>query len=162
MSTPSPTEPQGGPLEARSDRDALTDGLDAAARATLAGLADVLIPAGDGMPSASEAGSHEAGLDAVLHARPDLGPPLAALLAGAGRQEPAALVERLPDEDPAAWDVLTTVVPAAYFFNDDVRRRIGYAGQRAVPIDADASPDYLEDGLLDSVVARGTIYRPTP
>ena len=43
-----------------------------------------------------------------------------------------------------------------------VRAAIGYPGLEARPIDPDAAPDYLEDGLLDSVIARGPVYRPTP
>jgi hypothetical protein len=38
-------------------------------RDTLAGLADVLIPAADGMPAASEAGATGAWLDEVLRVR---------------------------------------------------------------------------------------------
>ena len=41
-------------------------------RATLAELADVLIPAGDGFPSASEAGVAQEGLDYVINCRPEL------------------------------------------------------------------------------------------
>ena len=50
-------------------------------RERLGALADVLIPAAEGMPSASEAGVHRAGLDRVLAARPDLEPVLARVLA---------------------------------------------------------------------------------
>jgi hypothetical protein len=42
-------------------------------------LADQLIPAEDGMPSATEAGATGRWLDAVLAARPDLRAPLEAL-----------------------------------------------------------------------------------
>ena len=53
-------------------------------------------------------------------------------------------------------------MPAAYFLNPDMRAAIGYPGLEARPIDPDAAPDYLDDGLLDSVVSRGPVYRPTP
>ena len=43
-------------------------------------LADVLIPATDAMPAASQAGSAEKWLDRALAARPDLVAPLAAVL----------------------------------------------------------------------------------
>ena len=49
-------------------------------RATFWALADVLIPATDAMPAASEAGSAEKWLDRALAARPDLVEPLAAVL----------------------------------------------------------------------------------
>jgi hypothetical protein len=39
---------------------------------------------------------------------------------------------------------------------------MGYPGQERRPIEAEDPPDYEQDGLLASVVERGTIYRPTP
>ena len=51
--------------------------------------------------------------------------------------------------------MLTAVVPGAYFLNPAIRAAIGYPGLEARPIDPDAAPDYLDDGLLDSVIARG-------
>jgi hypothetical protein len=133
---------------------------DPAQRAVLAGLADVLIPAGDGMPSASAAGVAGGGLDQVLAAVPGLGAGLADVLARASGREPAEVVASLARTDPAAYGVLTEVVTAAYFMNPDVRKAVGYAGQGPSPIDPRV--DYMEDGLLDSVIKRGPIYRPTP
>ena len=130
-----------------------------AQRASLAAIADVLIPAGSGMPSASEAGVGGQFLDEVLAARPDLAEPLEAALASVEGADDAIAALRA---DAGAWGVITAVVPAAYFLNPDMRAAIGYPGLEARPIDPDAAPDYLEDGLLDSVVARGAVYRPTP
>jgi hypothetical protein len=129
-------------------------------RAVLAGLADVLIPAGDGMPSASAAAVAGQGLDQVLAAVPGLAAGLADVLAAAKGREPAQVVANLARTDPSAHGVLTEVVTAAYFMNPDVREAVGYAGQGPSPIDPRA--DYLEDGLLESVIKRGAIYRPTP
>ncbi len=119
------------------------------ARARLAALADALIPAGDGMPSASEAGVAGEWLDAVLAVRPDLEAPLAAV----------TRVDR--EREPEGFAALTAAVTAAYYMNPQVRERIGYAGQQAIPFDPDHE-DYLEDGLLDSVRSRPPVYRPTP
>jgi hypothetical protein len=116
-------------------------------RERLAELADQLIPAEGGMPSASQAGAVGEGLDAVLAARPDFRAPLEALAASSGAIDPAASSE------------LTAAVVAAYYMNPEVCERIGYAGQRAIPFDPDA-PDYLD--LLESVKARPPVYRPTP
>jgi hypothetical protein len=128
-------------------------------RAQLGAIADQLIPAGSGMPSASEAGVAGQYLDEVLAARPDLAEPLDAALASVeGAGDPIAALRA----DALAWGVITAVVPAAYFLNPEMRAAIGYPGLEARPIDPDAAPDYLEDGLLDSVVARGPVYRPTP
>jgi hypothetical protein len=131
-------------------------------RQRLEELADALIPAGAGMPSASEAGATGEWLDAVLTARPDLAVPLAGLAPAAAGMDPAEAIAALPERDPAAWAAFTTAIPAAYFMNPEVRRRLGYPGQEAVPIDPDAPPDYLEDGLLDSVKGRPPVFRPTP
>jgi hypothetical protein len=133
---------------------------DPAQRAVLAGLADVLIPAGDGMPSASAAAVAEQGLNQVLAAVPSLGAGLANVLAMALGREPAEVVATLARTDPAAYGILTEAVTAAYFMNPDVRKAVGYAGQGPSPLDARV--DYMEDGLLESVIKRGRIYRPTP
>jgi hypothetical protein len=131
-------------------------------RKRLAELADELIPGEDGMPSASEAGAVDAGLDAVLAARPDFAVPLGGLATSTAGMAPAEAIAALPDRDPAGWSALTAAVVAAYYMNPDVCERIGYAGQRAIPLDPDAPPDYLQDGLLESVKARAPVYRPTP
>jgi hypothetical protein len=131
-------------------------------RTTLTALADVLIPAGADLPSASQAGVPEQGLDLVLTALPEVAEPLAALLQALGNQEPVAAIARLQIDDPAGFDLLCTVVAGAYFLNPEVRQAIGYPGQQALPIQVEDPPDYEQDGLLASVIARGPIYRPTP
>jgi hypothetical protein len=129
-------------------------------RALLATLADVLIPAGNGMPSASQSGVADAWLDAVLAARPDLACGLKELLSKADDGDAADVVADLRANDPAAFDLLAQTVAGAYFMNPQVQQLIGYAGQGPRPIDP--APDYLEGGLLESVIRRGPIYRPTP
>jgi hypothetical protein len=131
-------------------------------RARLGELADVLIPGEGGMPAATEAGAVGEWLDAVLAARPDFETPLAGLAASTAGLSAAEAVAALPERDPAGWSALTGAVVAAYFMNPEVCERIGYAGQQAIPLDPDAPPDYLEDGLLDSVKDRPPVYRPTP
>jgi hypothetical protein len=133
---------------------------DSIQRAVLAGLADVLIPAGDGMPSASAAAVADEGLNHVLTAVPSLEAGLADVLSKAKGHEPTEFIANLARIDPAAYGVLTEVVTAAYFMNPNVRKAIGYAGQGPSPLDPRV--DYMEDGLLESVIKRGPIYRPTP
>jgi hypothetical protein len=130
-------------------------------RAQLGAIADQLIPAGSGMPSASGAGVSGQYLDEVLAARPDLAEPLDAALASVSGLDPAAALAALR-ENAEGWGVLTAVVPGAYFMNPAIRSAIGYPGLESRPIDPGAAPDYLEDGLLDSVKSRGPVYRPTP
>jgi hypothetical protein len=129
-------------------------------RERLAMLADVLIPAADDRLSASEADVAGRGLDQVLDICPELAASLRDVLLKAGVDDAATAVAHLRASEPAAFGVLAEFAAGAYFLHPAVRGSIGYAGQTARPIDP--NPDYLENGLLDSVVRRGPIYRPTP
>ena len=129
-------------------------------RQLFAALADLLIPAGNDFPSASQAGVANEGLDQLLAVRPDLLDPLQSLLRRATDRSPAEFLQELQTNDPAAFGVLAESVPGAYFLNPDVRAKLKYTGQSARPIDP--REDYLDDGLLQSVIDRGPIYRPTP
>ena len=131
-------------------------------REALAAVADLLIPSGDGMPSASEAGVAGRWLDEVLQLRPDFGPPLAAVLDRLVGADPSAALTELRSDDPAGFGVLAEVVAGGYFLNPKVRTAIRYPGQQSVPIASDQPPDYEQDGLIASVIARGPIFRPTP
>src|SRR5438309_2324314 len=133
---------------------------DANERALLAALADVLIPAGDGFPSGSEAGVADAGLDQVLTFRPDLAAGLKDLLGSVRGQSAVEFVAALPNKDPAGFELLTELVPGAYFLNQQVLDRLNYHDQGPQPIDP--RPDYLDDDLLRTPINRGPIYRPTP
>ncbi len=110
------------------------------------------------MPSASAAAVTEEGLNQVLAAVPSLEAGLADVLAKAKRRDPAEFIANLARTDPSVYGVLTEVVTAAYFMNPDVRKAVGYTGQGPL----DPRVDYMEDGLLESVIKRGPIYRPTP
>lgn len=129
-------------------------------RLVLAGLADVLIPAGGDMPSASQAAAVGHWLDQVLIARPDLKNGLADVLSTARGRDPQEVIANLRANDASTFEALAELVAGAYFMNPDVQYAIGYNGQGPRPIDP--RPDYMEDGLLESVIQRGPIYRPTP
>ena len=58
--------------------------------------------------------------------------------------------------------MLAEVVAGGYFLNPKVRSAINYPGQQSVAIVLEQPPDYEQDGLIASVIARGPIYRPTP
>jgi hypothetical protein len=128
-------------------------------RTVFADLADVLVPAADGMPSASEIGVHKRLLDRTLAARPDLAQPLLALVHRARGREPDAGVRRLRLEDAEGFAVLLSVVTAAYYLSPKVRRLIGYPGQRPVEVFSDQADYDLREGILDPVIARGPIWR---
>lgn len=132
---------------------------DEGSRRTLEALGDVLIPAEDGMPSASGAGVGGELLDRVLAARWDLADALAELLAAARGRDPAVVVAGLQASDPDGFTVLVTFVAGGYFMDDEVRDRLGYHGQHAVRIRDDDLPD---EALLAAVRGRGPTYVPTP
>jgi hypothetical protein len=131
-----------------------------AERQLFAQLADVLIPAGEGLPCASEAGVAGDGLDQVLAVRPDLAGGLKKLLALAKDHPPAEFVRFLKEKDAQAFGILAELVPGAYFLNREVRAKLSYNGQSGRTIDP--RQDYLDEGLLQSVLDRGPVYRPTP
>jgi hypothetical protein len=131
-----------------------------AERAWLAQLVDVLIPAEGSMPSASQAGVADIGLDQVLAARPDLAAEIKTILLLTHGREPPAAIAELKAAEPDKFGLLAEVAAAAYFMNPGVQAAIGYTGQGPQPIDP--HPDYEDDGLLESVKSRGPIYRPTP
>jgi hypothetical protein len=137
----------------------MTIAFDEQSRAILAGLADALIPAADGLPSASQAGVAGKWLDAVLESRPDLAAPLVALIGKAGGREPGAVIAEFQASDPGAFGVLAELVPGAYYMNPDVCQLVGYPGQVGLEVDMAWPPDWLTEGLLDPVIERGPIYR---
>ena len=134
--------------------------LTSAERQLFAVLADLVIPAGNDFPSASEAGVAHEGLDQLLAVRPDLLDPLKSLLVGARDRSAPEFLRELQTNDPAAFAVLAESVPGAYFLNPQVRAKLKYDGQSGRAIDP--REDYLDDGLLQSVIDRGPTYRPTP
>ena len=137
-----------------------TMSIDANERAVFAALADMLIPASEGFPSASEAGVAAEGLDEVLLFRPDVVSGLKNLLTSSRGQPPVEAVAELQENDPAGFGLLTEIAAGAYFLNPQVLAKLGYTGQEPKPIDP--RPDYLDDGLLQAVLNRGPIYRRTP
>jgi hypothetical protein len=131
-------------------------------RAVFEQLADVLVPAHGKMPAASAVGTHEGLLDDVLKHRPDIRGDLLRALTAAQDREPRAAANDLLREDAAAFNALGLAVSGAYYMSPRVRELLGYPGQESVSYDPYATPNYLTDGMLERVVARGPIYRPTP
>jgi hypothetical protein len=121
-------------------------------RVRLARLAGHLVPAGSGMPAASEVGIHEALLDQVLLSRPDLADPLGRAL-DSDFAEPAARLMTLATSDWPAYQALVEVISGGYYLHPRVRKLIGYPGQEARPVQPDRYPAYVEEGLLDHLVS---------
>ncbi|MCX6460666.1 MAG: hypothetical protein NTZ03_10200, partial [Actinobacteria bacterium] len=131
-------------------------------RARLAELADTLIAGGAGLPSASQAEVHTVWIDRVFAARPDMESTVREVLSLNGNAQ--TLVADLQQSNPDQFTSFAFAIAGAWLINPRVRRELGYPGpvpmrQPALPDEADA---YLEDGILDVVIARGPIYRPTP
>lgn len=126
----------------------------------LSHLADLMLPAAHGMPSAGEVAAIVSHLERVLTWRDDLREPLARAVAAL---DPETLtIERLSAYggiDEEAYVALTTVVAACYYQCPLVRERIGYPGQVAKTYDPFAYTAWVAEGLLDPVMARGPIYR---
>ena len=133
-------------------------GLTDAERATLAAVADTLIPAAHGMPSAADVLTDER-LRFVLTARPDLLEAIRrAVHAGLG-DDPQGRLDRLGRDDPGALGALQLAIVAGYYTDRQVRELIGYPGQEALTIRTWELPAYLEEGLIDAVLARGPVWR---
>ena len=132
--------------------------LDADARARLAAIADLLIPAAHAMPSASDVLTDDR-LRFDLAARPDLVEPLVEALRADLGDDAQARLDRLGREEPANLGALQLAIVAGYYTDRGVRDLIGYPGQMAIEVKSWLYPPYLEEGLIDVVLARGPVWR---
>src|SRR3954449_6752175 len=126
-------------------------------RATFAAIADFLIPAAHGMPSAADVVNDDR-IAFVLRARPDLTEPLRAALRMDLGNGVEARLNALANE-PTNLAALQLTIVAGYYTDKRVRELIGYPGQMALEVKSLLVPEYLEEGLIDSVVARGPVWR---
>jgi hypothetical protein len=133
-------------------------GMDATELATLAAVADRLIPAAAGMPSAAEV-VDVGRLRFVLNARPDLLEPLRAALRPGLGDDVQNRLDQLGRDEPAVLYALQLVIVAGYYTDKRVRELIGYPGQMAIDLRTFGFPTYLEEGLIDAVLKRGAIWR---
>jgi hypothetical protein len=131
--------------------------LSADERFTFAAVADQLIPAAHGMPSAADVDSDDR-IDFVTRARPDLLGPLKAAL----RPDLGSDVQRrlsALESEPANLAALQLTIVAGYYTDKRVRELIGYPGQMALDVKSWLVPEYLEEGHIDAVLARGPVWR---
>lgn len=131
-------------------------------REIFSAIADLLIPEYKNMPAASAVGTHADLIDGVLRHRPDL---LEGVHRAVKRMESgvdSGAMQDLYDNDRAAFDAVSLAASAGYYMSDIVWKRLGYPGQENAPFDIEPAPEYVREGLLDRVLARGPIYRPTP
>jgi len=144
-----------GPSTAAADPLA---SLDAVERATLSAIADRLIPAAHGMPSAADVLGDDR-LRFVLNARPDLLAPLLAALRPELGDDVGARLDALGRDEPSILGALQLVIVAGYYTDRRVRELIEYPGQMALELRSWEYPVYLEEGLIDAVLARGPVWR---
>jgi hypothetical protein len=141
-----------------TDATAASASLTDAERALLSRVADHLIPAAHGMPSAAQVLTDER-LRFVLTARPDLLEPIRRALRAGLADDPAERVAALAADDPAALGALQLAIVAGYYTDRRVRELIGYPGQEPITIRSWEVPAYVEEGLIDRVLARGPVWR---
>jgi hypothetical protein len=134
------------------------DVLSTAERATLAAVADRLIPAAGDMPSAGEVVGDER-LRFVLNARPDLLEALRTALRPELGDDVVARLDVLGRAEPATLYALQLVIVAGYYTDARVRELIGYPGQAALTLRSWEVPAYIDEGLVDAVLARGPVWR---
>jgi hypothetical protein len=127
-------------------------------RETLAAIADRLIPAAAEMPSAAEVVTDDR-LRFVLNARPDLTEPLRAALRPELGHDPEQRLEALGRNEPATLYALQLVIVSGYYTDARVRELIGYPGQVALTLRSWEVPAYIDEGLVDAVLARGPVWR---
>lgn len=126
-------------------------------RAAFTAIADHLIPAAHEMPSAAEIVTDDR-LKFVLRSRPDLGEPLRAALRSELGADVADRLARLADE-PTNLSALQLTIVAGYYTDKRVRELIKYPGQMALDLRSWEYPVYLEEGLIDAILARGPVWR---
>lgn len=130
-------------------------------RANFARLADYLIPNFNGKPAASAVGVHLEMLDEVFRIRPDLDEGFRRALEFCAGKDLSEGLNALAKHDGPAFTALTTVATGGYMMTDEARTAVGYRGQEAVPYDVNEVEDYVTNGMLERVIARGPIYRDT-
>jgi len=122
-------------------------------------LIDALLPASGPLPAASAAGGADGMLDRLLEWRPDLSADLKRGLAAVRELPPAAAIAWLESRDAEAFQAIRLAAFGNYYLDPGVRQALGYPGQQSRPLVADEKPDYLTSGVLEPVIARGSIWR---
>jgi|TARA_B110000259_G_C13965923_1_gene382623 hypothetical protein len=137
--------------------------IDDTRRTTFLGISDVLIPEFEGMPAASSVEVHGKMLDHILTLRPDLVEDFLRGLDASCGKDPEFAAKELNEGDHLALSAIGLVASAGYYMTPQVRNLIGYPGQESKPdTDPDATPEYVSNGMLQEVIDRGPIFKPTP
>jgi hypothetical protein len=126
-------------------------------------IADTLCPGKNGIRSPSSYPEFPAWLAVAVAARSDAFDMIVGLLKSAAAQHDLdAWLRALHEEDPVAFQALSTVAAGAFLMIPAIRQAIRYPGQgRNVPKIEEAA-DQLGDGILDPVIGRGHFCVATP
>ena len=135
--------------------------VDDAARQGLAKITELILPGTSSLPSGVSVGAHLDLLDRALTADPRLAPAVVSF----GRRAEVAPELTLGDlQEWSECDAETVVfaITAAYYMSPAVKAALGYPGPARRPISEATAEEKQTDELLAPVIARGSIYVPTP
>lgn len=124
-------------------------------------VADCLIPAAGPNPKASDAEQYTSYLALALAARADVFETVVAgavTLADVDDDGLWDALKRMWTEDRFTFDPLSSILAGAYFMTPQVKALIGYPGQHRDPAPLQQAADEIGSGILDPVLARGSIY----
>jgi hypothetical protein len=123
------------------------------------GIVDALLPATGRLPAASAAGVADAMLDQILNWRPDIIGDWMRGVRSAANLLPAEALKRLETQDQPAYAAIRLTALGAYYLDPAVMAALGYRGQESRLVPPDEIADYEAAGLLESVRARGPVWR---
>jgi hypothetical protein len=128
----------------------------------LRGVASVLLPGLNDSPAASTLPD----LDVLLQkAAKALGPELSVLQQALESLPPSVewnTLLRFSKANQADFDVISTAVAGAYFLSTEVLQSIGYPTGPRTRAPIDLAADEIGSGVLEPVIARGSIVRLPP
>lgn len=123
-------------------------------------IADTLLPKHKRMPALSDVVGIREAINKVLEYRPDLSNNLEKVIDECDQSEFSLQdLALLFKHNPKGYEALTTVLAASYYQTSEVRNLIGYPGQVAKTYDPYEYVKWVQEGLLDDVIAKGPIWR---
>ena len=125
-------------------------------------IADFLIPEYGRMPSATAVDVNGKVLDHVLSCRPDISEDFFRGIRGVDDESPSEMANKLSKRDAAAFNAISLAASAAYYMAPEVMSLIKYPGQQKIEYDPHETPEYLLNGMIERLIRRGPIYKPTP
>lgn len=140
----------------------MSQGLTAAQLSAALEMAEWFMPPTPGFPTNADADPDMSVLRLVLDQfRPSM-PQITAALDQAAQEETDTYLRRIRDGDTLTYELLRVLFIGRYLSCRPVWAVLGYTGRRRLPIQPGDAERDLQDGILDPVVARGKIFRPTP